>query len=311
MIPSKNYYQIRLGVKSMFAQQCWAGQFIGVDFLPEFDLTGHLTEKWQDFNKAFIPIFLEHYPEKSKIAAGLACGAMHTIAKGVHGGDIILSPDGNGSYLVGEVKSDYSFHPGDILPHRRQVEWYPNKIQRSEMNQTLQSATSFSGTFCNLTKHATEIESLLGPTPQRAIIATDPTIEDPTVFALEKHLEDFLVHNWPQTSLGQNYDIYQIDGELVGQQYPSDTGPLDILAISKDKTELLVVELKKGRASDAVVGQIQRYMGYVVEELAEEGQTVRGAIIALEDDLRIRRALKVAHNIEFYRYQLSFKLLKD
>lgn len=39
--------------------------------------------------------------------------------------------------------------------------------------------------------------------------------------------------------------------------------------------------------------------------------TVRGAIIALEDDLRIRRALKVAHNIEFYRYQLSFKLLKD
>lgn len=107
------------------------------------------------------------------------------------------------------------------------------------------------------------------------------------------------------------YDIYQIDGEIVGQQYPSDTGPLDILAISKDKTELLVVELKKGRASDAVVGQIQRYMGYVVEELAEEGQTVRGAIIALEDDLRIRRALKVAHNIEFYRYQLSFKLLKD
>ena len=98
---------------------------------------------------------------------------------------------------------------------------------------------------------------------------------------------------------------------MVGQQYPSDTGPIDILAISKDKKELLVVELKKGRASDNVVGQIQRYMGYVLEELAEENQTVRGVIIALEDDTRIKRALAVATNIEFYRYQVSFKLFKN
>lgn len=310
MIDAKNYYHVRLGVKSMFAQQCQAGQFIGVDFLPNLDLTGRLPEKWQDFNREFIPIYLAEYPEKSKIAAGLGCGACHTFAKGIQTGDIVLSPTGNGSYLVGEVKGDYTFHLNEILPHRRPVEWYPNLIERTEMSQTLRNATGSIGTVSNLTKYATEIESLLGPTPQRAIIATDPTIEDPTVFALEKHLEEFLVHNWPQTSLGQRYEIYQEEGEIVGQQYPSDTGPIDILAISKDKTELLVVELKRGRASDAVIGQIQRYMGYVMEELAEEGQTVRGAIIALEDDLRIRRALKVTHNIEFYRYQISFKLLQ-
>lgn len=70
------------------------------------------------------------------------------------------------------------------------------------------------------------------------------------------------------------------------------------------------VELKKGRASDNVVGQIQRYMGYVLEELAEDDQTVKGAILALDDDLRIRRALAVATNIEFYRYQINFKLFK-
>jgi restriction system protein len=112
------------------------------------------------------------------------------------------------------------------------------------------------------------------------------------------------------TELGKRYDIYQEDGELVGQQYPSDTGPIDILAISKDKKELLVVELKKGRASDSVVGQIQRYMGYVLEELAEDNQSVKGVIIALEDDLKIKRALSVANNIEFFRYQVSFKLFK-
>jgi len=120
----------------------------------------------------------------------------------------------------------------------------------------------------------------------------------------------FLVENWPQTELGKEYDIYKEDGEPFGQQYQTDTGPLDILAISKDKKRLLVVELKKGRASDAVVGQTLRYMSYVQEELAEEGQTVRGAIIAHEDDQRIRRALTMTANIVFYRYQVSFKLVK-
>jgi restriction system protein len=70
------------------------------------------------------------------------------------------------------------------------------------------------------------------------------------------------------------------------------------------------VELKKGRASDAVVGQILRYMGFVQEELAEEEQSVRGVIIALDDDQRIRRALAVVPDIDFYRYQISFDLVK-
>jgi restriction system protein len=86
---------------------------------------------------------------------------------------------------------------------------------------------------------------------------------------------------------------------------------MDILAISRDKKRLLVVELKKGRASDAVVGQILRYMGYVREELAENGQAVLGAIIALDDDPRIRRALAMVPEIAFYRYEVRFTLIKS
>jgi hypothetical protein len=88
---------------------------------------------------------------------------------------------------------------------------------------------------------------------------------------------------WSHTELGTDYEIYEEDGEKA-QQYQTDTGPLDILAISKDKKRLLVVELKKGRASDVVVGQTLRYMGFVQEKLAEEGQSVFGLIIAHEDD---------------------------
>lgn len=35
-------------------------------------------------------------------------------------------------------------------------------------------------------------------------------------------------------------------------------------------------------------------MGYVKDELAEEGQSVRVVIIAFEDDIKIKRALSVA-----------------
>lgn len=299
-----------LGRQSLYAEECYAGNYIGVDFGINEDLTSKLTDNWRDFNKTYIPVWLTVNPGKSKVAAGLACGMLHTVAKGIKQGDIVLCPNGLGTYRVGEVVSDYSYHPGTVLPHRRQVHWFSTAIDRSEMSLGLKNSAGSIGTVGQISQHHEEIEKLLAGEPPPALIATDENVEDPTVFALEKHLEDFLVHNWTSTELGKKYMIYEVDGELVGQQYPSDTGKIDILAISNDKKELLVVELKRGRASDVVVGQIQRYMGYVLDELLEEGQTVRGVIIALEDDLRLRRALRVTSNIEFYRYQVSFQLFK-
>ncbi|NKB15912.1 MAG: hypothetical protein HC774_01715 [Sphingomonadales bacterium] len=51
--------------------------------------------------------------------------------------------------------------------------------------------------------------------------------------------------------------------ELVEQEYSTDTGNLDILGISKDRKRQFVVELQKGRVSDAVAGQILPYVGFV------------------------------------------------
>ena len=148
-----------------------------------------------------------------------------------------------------------------------------------------------------------------GPSPvvSEDVITTESNI---TSFSMEKHLEQFLIDNWANTEIGKEFDIYSENDEQVGQQFPTDTGPMDILAISKDKKKFLVVELKKGRASDSVVGQVQRYMGYIVKKLAEPGQEVHGVIIAFEGDRRIKSALLVAPNIEFYRYKVDFKLEK-
>jgi restriction system protein len=51
-------------------------------------------------------------------------------------------------------------------------------------------------------------------------------------------------------------------------------------------------------------------MGFVKSELAESTQNVRGMSIAHEDDLKIRRALSITQNIEFYTYKIDFKLQK-
>ena len=52
------------------------------------------------------------------------------------------------------------------------------------------------------------------------------------------------------------------------------------------------------------------HMGFVRETLAEDSQEVKGVIVALEDDLRTRRALSVTPNVEFYRYHINFTLTK-
>ena len=68
----KSYYRIMLGRKSVYAEECFAGNFIGVDFGIAEDLTGKLPEEWRAFNKKFIPVYQVIHPDKTKIAAGLA-----------------------------------------------------------------------------------------------------------------------------------------------------------------------------------------------------------------------------------------------
>jgi len=305
----KSYYRLMLGAGSLHAEECIAGNFVGVGFELDGDLTGRLPNVWRDFNKEFIPVFLERHPEKSKIAAGLACGATWTVAKGMVKGDILLCPDGTGLYRLCEIAGDYMYAPGAALQHRRPVKWLERSISRTDMSDGLRNSCGSIGTVSSISKHSEEIERLVGGAALPMIVALDETIEDAATFALERHLEDFLVQNWSGTQLSRDFEIYEEEGALVGQQFPTDTGPMDILAVSKDRKTLLVVELKKGRASDVVVGQILRYMGYVQEELAETGQSVRGVVIALEDDQRLRRALAMVPAIDFYRYEVSFNLV--
>jgi restriction system protein len=309
MPPSKSYRRVMLGRKSIHAAECFAGNFIGADFGINENLAGHLPDSWRDFNKAFVPKWMALHPDKSKISAGLSCGALWVVCKGLKPGDTVLCPDGAGSYRVGEIAGDYQYVPGGNLPHRRPVRWLDVLIPRDSMSEALRNSTGSIGTVSEVTAYADEIEKLIGATAAPRIVATDSTIEDPIAFAMESHLEHFLVANWGQTEFGQAFTIFEEDGEQVGKQYETDAGRIDILAVSKDRKRLLVIELKRGRTSDVVVGQLLRYMGYVKEELAEPEQTVEGVVIGLEDDQKLRWAIAPVPVVKFYRYQINFKLI--
>ena len=76
--------------------------------------------------------------------------------------------------------------------------------------------------------------------------------------------------------------------------------------MSKDNKRYLVFELKKGRASDKFVGQIQRYIGYIKSEIANDNQEVNGLNIGLRDDLGLKHAISINPDIEFRKYQIRF-----
>jgi restriction system protein len=254
----KSFYRVRLGQNFAHTDVCFSGNFIGLNDDGFGDLTGQFPEDWRSFNRKWVPVMVAREPDKSRISAGLACGTMWTVAKGIHFGDVVLCPDGSGAYRLGEVIGEYSFSKGEVLPHRRPVKWLGISVGSERMSEALRNSVGSPGTVRNLTKFAEELQRCLAANAGATIVVSDETVEDPTEFAMELHLQEFLVKNWAHTELGKDYDIFEEGGEKVGAQYQSDTGPLDILAVRKDKKELLVVELKKGRASDAVVGQVLR-----------------------------------------------------
>jgi hypothetical protein len=104
----------------------------------------------------------------------------------------------------------------------------------------------------------------------------------------EKMLENFLEFKLQELEKGL---------VLVQRQYPTLVGPIDILA--KDQNgNYVVIELKKGRSSDRVFGQITRYIGWVKENLSPHNPNVRGIIVGSPIEDRLVYSKKGLNNIE-------------
>ena len=306
----KKYFRVFLGSGGEHLEESVKLSIIGVDYGFQESLAPYLSDSWPASRELIKPIYFKYNPNKSPVGAGLSCGALWTLARGMQRGDLFVCPDGKGNYFCGEVVGDYEYVKDGVFPHQRAVMWNKNTFQRAQMSDELKKSTAATLAVIDISNFGEELEILTGGATLPAIYSRDESIEDPSAFVMEKHLEEFLVYNWNQTELSKKYNLVtDDDGEVVARQYQCDTSRIDILAISKDSKEYLVIELKKGKPTDEVVGQILRYMGFVKKELATNGENVRGIVIALEDDLKMSNALSMVPSIDFYRYKVDFQLI--
>ena len=129
-------------------------------------------------------------------------------------------------------------------------------------------------------------------------------------FGLERHLHEFLRDNWDWTELGKEWALYSEPGEPeAGYEYPCGVGRIDLLARNRSDASWLVIELKRNQTSDATVGQVLRYMGWVKRELAEPDENVKGLVIAYEADKGMLYALSHLPDVNLSLYRVEFHLI--
>ena len=248
------------------------------------------------------------YPERTVRAQGLLVNMLWNFYHEISVGDLVIARRGrNVLAAVGEVAQPAAYSPGRN-PHINHpnvlgVSWRdtPRDMDFGGIVFPMRTVTSISEEqFHNRLGVGEPPENGGGP----------EGVENRQEFVLEKYLEDFIVTNFSTIKHFNGLKIYEEDGDLA-QQYETNVGRIDILAQETNPpSSFVVIELKKGRPADKVVGQILRYMGWVQENLCkkEEGQSVRGLVICRESDPGLTYALKMINDVDVRYYKISFEL---
>ena len=117
----------------------------------------------------------------------------------------------------------------------------------------------------------------------------------------EKTLEDNIERNFDDFAKRVGMPL-----KLIGRQYGTLVGPIDLLARDSKTGKYVVIELKKGRSADKVFGQLSRYMGWVKTNLAG-GAEVEGIIVGSKIDIKLRSA-RDAHSTKVLLVEYESKM---
>ena len=121
---------------------------------------------------------------------------------------------------------------------------------------------------------------------------------DGQILILEKGLEEAIKPNLARMGL-------RLADERICQQFAMGpgVGRSDLICVDANN-DLVVLELKRGFTSDETIGQVLRYIGYVMENIAVPKQKVYGAIVASDYDEQLRLAAKAA-GVKLYLVRLG------
>jgi restriction system protein len=246
------------------------------------------------------------YADRPQQTKGLIANMLWAFYNEIRPGDLVLARRGRKILAaVGEVVEPAVHSPGRNPAHGHQgflsVRWHDQPRDKAFPTVVFPMHT-----LAELSRE--QVDGFLGGValPVEPLPTAEP-LEDPSAFVLEKYLEDFVVSNFDTIFKGQ-LKVYEDAEGNDGQQYATDIGPIDILAVELASRSFVIIELKKGRPSDQVVGQILRYMGWVKKNLCSNGQTVKGLVICRDPDLKLSYALEMTNGIDVRYYSVSFKL---
>jgi restriction system protein len=246
------------------------------------------------------------YPDKPPATQSLIANMFWAFYHEMSPGDFVIARRGRKTLAgVGRVSGQAVYSPGRSPIHGHSnflaVAW-----QAAPRDRTFPGVVFPMHTLAELPEESfRNFEGGQAP----AVLPTPPeaALEDPNAFVLEKYLEDFIVTNFA-TIFKDELRIYQDADGNDGQQYGTDIGPIDILAQTRSGDSFVIIELKKGRPSDQVVGQVLRYMGWVKKNLCSDGQAVKGLVICRDPDPKLSYALEMRNNIDVRYYSVAFKL---
>lgn len=124
-------------------------------------------------------------------------------------------------------------------------------------------------------------------------------------FAYERDLKNFLAKNLDLIESGLH--LYEDEDGITGIEFPVGGHYIDILAVDTSNN-YVVIELKVSKGYDRVIGQLLRYMAWIEKHHVEDGQQVRGVIIAssISEDLLLA-CMKIP-GVELFEYSLSVSL---
>jgi restriction system protein len=245
------------------------------------------------------------YPDKPPATKSLYINMIWAFYHDIGPGDLVIARRGRKSLAsVGIVQRSAVYAPGKNPSHGHpnflDVAWQEKPRDKAFPNIVFPMHTLMEISEDEFRKLVEGTGGDVGP-PEA------PPVEDRNAFVLEKYLEDFIVGNFHTIFKGE-LKIYEDTDSNDGQQYSTDIGPIDILAVEPKSNAFVVIELKKGRPSDQVIGQVLRYMGWVKEKLCTRGQAVKGLVICRDPDPKLSYALKMIDNIGVRYYKVSFRL---
>lgn len=122
--------------------------------------------------------------------------------------------------------------------------------------------------------------------------------------ALEEHLEIY----WKTSAFGKMGIALSSVAKygLAGRQVLTPVNAIDLLGYHEAQKTWWVIELKRGRPSDSVVGQSSRYLGWI--QGARPAERAVAAIVAQAADAKLEYAVRANPNLSLWIYDAQLDL---